>query len=90
MEKKSNNNIDKKIIKKGLLPYVFIFIIMLFVFYYFNVSNTEKHDFTYDQFMEKLDGGKLKEIEIVTKGSGYVYEVTGTLKSYKEEEYSFK
>ena len=87
MEKKSNNNIDKKIIKKGLLPYVFIFIIMLFVFYYFNVSNTEKHDFTYDQFMEKLDGGKLKEIEIVTKGSGYVYEVTGTLKSYKEEEY---
>ncbi|MBP5678505.1 MAG: ATP-dependent zinc metalloprotease FtsH [Bacilli bacterium] len=60
---------------------------MLFVFYYFNVTNTDKHDFTYDQFMEKLDGGKIKEMEMVTKGSGYVYEVTGTLKSYKEDEY---
>jgi len=87
VEKKKNNNIDKRTIKKGLLPYVFIFIIMLFVFYYFNINNTNKHDFTYDQFMEKLDGGKLKEIEIVTKGSGYVYEVTGTLRSYKEDEY---
>ena len=87
MEKKSNNNIDKRTIKKGLLPYVFIFIIMLFVFYYFNVNNTDKHDFTYDQFMEKLDGGKLKEIEMIPKGSGYVYEVSGTLRSYKEGEY---
>ncbi|MBR6136696.1 MAG: ATP-dependent zinc metalloprotease FtsH [Bacilli bacterium] len=60
---------------------------MLFVFYYFNVNNTDKHDFTYDQFMEKLDGGKLKEIEMIPKGSGYVYEVSGTLRSYKEGEY---
>ena len=83
----SGNGFDKKILKKGLLPYLFILIIMLFVFYYFNVTNTDKHDFTYDQFMEKLDGGKIKEMEMVTKGSGYVYEVTGTLKSYKEDEY---
>ena len=52
----NNNGIDKKLLKKGLLPYLFIGIIMLFVFYYFNVNNTSKHDFTYDQFMEKLDG----------------------------------
>ena len=87
MEKKNNNSIDKKVLKKGLLPYVFIIIIMLFVFCYYNMNNTNKHDFTYDQFMEKLDDGKIKEMEIVTKGSGYVYEVTGTLESYKEDEY---
>ena len=83
----SKSSIDKRTLKKGLLPYLFIFIIMLFVFYYFNVTNNDKHDFTYDQFMEKLDGEKIKELEMVTKGSGYVYEVTGTLKSYKEDEY---
>ena len=83
----NNNGIDKKILKKGLLPYLFIGIIMLFVFYYFNVNNTSKHDFTYDQFMEKLDGSKIKEMEIVTRGNGYVYEVSGVLKSYKEDEY---
>ncbi|MBR3210338.1 MAG: ATP-dependent zinc metalloprotease FtsH [Bacilli bacterium] len=60
---------------------------MLFVYYYFNVNNTDRHDFTYDQFMENLDGDKIKEIEIVTKGSSYVYEVKGSLESYKEDEY---
>ncbi len=84
---KNNNGIDKKILKKGLLPYLFIGIIMLLVFYYFNYNNTLKHDFTYDKFMEKLDSGKIKTLELVPKGSGYVYEVTGTLDSYKEEEY---
>ena len=81
------NGIDKKTLKKGLLPYLFIAIIMLFVFYYFNVTNNKKHDFTYDQFMEKLSNDKIKKLEMVPKGSGYVYEVTGTLDNYKEDEY---
>ena len=84
---KDNNGLDKKTIKKGLLPYLFIFIIMLGVFYYFNVTNTKKNDFTYDEFMEKLDTGKITELEIVTRGSGYVYEATGTLDGYEEDEY---
>ena len=81
------NGIDKKTLKKGLLPYLFIAIIMLFVFYYFNVTNNKKHDFTYDKFMEKLSNDKIKKLEMVPKGSGYVYEVTGTLDNYKEDEY---
>jgi len=83
----NNNGIDKKILRKGLLPYLFIGIIMLFVFYYFSVNNSLKHDYTYDKFMEKLSEEKIKSIEMVPKGSGYVYEVTGTLKSYKEDEF---
>jgi len=82
-----NNNIDKKTLKKGLLPYLFIFLIMLSVYYFYNISNTNKHNFTYDKFMEKLDNGKIEELNIVTRGSGYVYEVTGTLDSYKDDEY---
>ncbi len=82
-----NSGIDKKTLKKGLLPYLFIFIIMFGVFFYFNVNNSDKHTLTYDKFMEKLDGGKIEELEVVTRGSGYVYDVTGTLTNYKEGEY---
>ena len=82
-----NNNLDKKIVKKGLLPYLFIFIIMLGVFYYYTISNRNTHDFKYDEFMEELNKGNIKSIEMVTRGSGYVYEVTGSLDSYKEDEY---
>ena len=81
------NNIDKKTIKKGLLPYLFIFLIMLSVYYFYNMTNTNRHNFTYDKFMEKLDNGKVKELNVVTRVGGYVYEVTGTLDSYKKDEY---
>ena len=82
-----NNNIDKKVIKKGLLPYLFIFLIMLGVFLYFRYTDSEVHSFTYDEFIEKLDGDKIKELELTARGSGYIYEVTGTLDSYDEDEY---
>ena len=36
-----NKKIDKKVIKKGLLPYVFLFIIMLGILYVFNVLNKD-------------------------------------------------
>ena len=57
---------------------------MLGVFYYFNIINGTSHEFTYDEFMEKLDSGKIKKLEVTTKGNGHVYEVVGTLDNYKE------
>ena len=81
-----NNKKEKKNIKKGVLPYLIIALIMLGVFYYFNIINSSQHEFTYDEFMNKLDDGKIKKIEITTKGNGYVYEVVGQLENYKDEE----
>ena len=80
------NKIDKKTVKKGLLPYVFLFIIMLGVFYVLNILNKDVHEFSYDEFIEKLDKGKVTELHIVPRGSGYTYDVTGKLKKYKENE----
>ncbi len=82
-----NNNIDKKIIKKGLLPYLFIVIIMLGVFLYFKLTDNDIHTFTYDEFVEKLEADQIKELELTARGSGYIYEVTGTLDDYKDGEY---
>ena len=81
-----NKNIDKKTIKKGLLPYLFLVLIILGIFYYFNVSNVKVNKLTYDEFIETLDNNKIKELELVTRGSGYIYEVSGKLNGYKENE----
>ena len=81
-----SKKMDKKTLKKGLLPYLFLFLIMLGVFYVFTVVNKEVHTFTYDEFIEKLEKGKVKELKLVTSGSGYTYEVTGVLSDYKANE----
>ena len=80
------NKLDKKTVKKGLLPYLFLFIIMLGVFYVLNFLNKDVHELTYDKFIEKLDKGQISEIILVPRGNGYTYEVTGKLKKYKENE----
>ncbi len=77
---------DKKTVKRGLLPYLFIALFMLTMFYAFNIYNRDINNFSYDEFIEKLNSGKIKELNLVAKTSGYTYEVTGTLKDYKEGE----
>lgn len=81
-----NNNIDKKVIKKGLLPYLFLFIIILSMFYGANTLNKDVHKLSYDQFIQEVNSGEIKKLKLVTRGSGYVYEVSGTLSSYKKNE----
>ena len=81
-----SKKIDKKTIKKGLLPYLFLFIIMLGVFYFFNVFNQDVHELTYDEFISKLDKKQISELQLVARGSGYIYEATGTLQNYNDNE----
>ncbi len=84
-----NNNMNKKTIKKGLLPYLFLVIIMLGIIYVFNIVNNNVHEFTYDEFFDKLEKEKVTEIEIVTRGNAYTYEASGKLEGYKENESFF-
>ena len=78
---------DKRTVKRGLLPYVFIAIIMLGMFYFFNVANQNVTVLTYNEFIEEMNNGKITELEVVTRVSGYTYEATGKLKGYEENEY---
>ena len=80
------NSIDKKVIKKGLLPYLLMLIIFVGVFFSFNMLNVVKHELTYDQFIDKLEKEKIEKLQIVPRGSGYVYNVVGTLDGYKDNE----
>ncbi len=84
-----NRTIDKKTIKKGLLPYLFLALIMLGVFYVVNILNNDVNVLTYNEFMTELNEGNIKEVEITARGSAYTYEVRGSLKDYKSNESFF-
>ena len=80
---------DKKTVKRGLLPYLLIALFMLGMFYILNISNKNVNVLSYDEFVENLDGGKITEVEIVARTSAYTYEARGVLKGYKEGETFF-
>lgn len=81
-----NKKADKKTIKKGLLPYLFILLIILGIFYLFNFLNHKTNILTYNEFMENLANGKVKEVMLVPRDRAQTYEVTGKLSDYAENE----
>ncbi len=79
----------KKKTKKGLLPYLFLFLIMLVILYFVTNMNNKVNVLSYDEFVVSLNEGKIEELSITPKSSAYVYELTGKLKNYKENESFF-
>ena len=80
---------DKKTVKRGLLPYLFIALIMLGMFYIFNVTNQNVNVLSYDEFINGLESGKVTEVEVVARTNGYTYEVRGSMKNYEKDETFF-
>ena len=79
----------KSKMRRSLLPYLFLFIIMLVIVYFVSGMDNKVNILSYDEFITALDEGKLEEITITPKGSGEVYELTGKLKNYEENETFF-
>ena len=84
-----NKTIDKKTIKRGLLPYLFLALIMLGVFYVVNIMNNDVNVLTYNEFMSEMNDGNIDKVQITARGSAYTYEARGTLKDYKDNETFF-
>ena len=80
---------DKKNIKKGIVPYIFVAIIMLGIYYFFSVANVKVNDITYDELIKSIEKKEVKEIEITPKERAMVYEIRGKLKGYAEKETFF-
>ena len=80
-----NNNVDNKAIRKSVLPYLLIAVVMLGLFYILTVMNKDIKVLSYDEFIEKLEKNKIQEMEIVTRGSGRVYEINGIYTNSKGE-----
>ncbi len=77
---------NKKDIRKSLLPYLVLFVIMLGILYFFNIANRKVNQFTYDEFIDHMNNKEIKEIMIVPRSGAGVYEIEGKLNSYGERE----
>ena len=80
---------NKKAVKKNLLPYVFLLLVMIGIYYMVIVSNKTVNDITYDEFLVELNKNTVTEISITPKDRASVYEITGKLSTYKENETFF-
>ena len=80
---------NNKAIKKGLFPYIFLFIFIIVCLLIFNTFNTTINNLTYDEFIKELNNSKITELNIIPKTRSETYEITGKLKGYSETE-SFK
>ena len=82
---------NRKTVKKGLLPYLFLFLVMLGVVYFLNAANKKVNVITYDEFLGFAKEGSVEKINITPNSRAGLYEVKGTLKSYEENEsFTFK
>ena len=77
---------NKKEVKRGLLPYLVLFVVMLGILYFFSLSNNKVNQFTYDEFINYMNNEEIKEILITPRNSAGVYEIKGKLNSYGENE----
>ncbi len=77
---------NKKTLKKGLYPYLILFLIMISIMYILGNANIKVHKLTYDSFMEYVNNGEVNEIAIVPRSRAGIYEIKGTLKNYEESE----
>lgn len=77
---------NKKAVKRGLMPYLFLFLIIAGVMYFFNAINQKVNYITYDEFIEYAEKGNVTEVVIVPRSRAHVYEIKGRLKNYNENE----
>ena len=80
---------NKKNIKRGLLPYLFLFAVLVGIMFFMNSMNNKVNRITFDEFLKNASEGTITEISIVPRGRANVYEVKGKLKSYAENESFF-
>ena len=77
---------DKRVVKRSLFSYIFLFIVILGVFYFINLLNTKVNNLTYGEFITELENNKVTELTITPNSSQGIYSLTGKLDGYKENE----
>ena len=77
---------NKKEIKKSLVPYVFLLVFFIGCMVMFKMFNNKVNEITYDDFIKDLNGGKVTELTITPKVRTETYKLTGKLDTYSKNE----
>ena len=76
----------KKNAKKGMLPYVILLVVVVFVVYIVAFGNNKVNDLTYDKLLVEIKEDQVTEMVITPHSSEGKYIITGKLKGYEEKE----
>ena len=76
----------KKNIKKGLLPYLFLLILVAAIYYILTMKSVKVNDLTYDVLVKEVQAQNIKKVTITPNTSESTYTFEGTLKSYGDNE----
>ena len=77
---------NKKSVKKSFLPYIFLIVLLIGIYYMEVVSNKKVNNITYDEFLKNVNNNQVEEVIITPKDRAGVYDISGRLKSYGENE----
>ena len=58
---------NNRTVKKGLFPYIFLFIFIICCLLIFNTFNTTINELSYDEFIEELNNKEITELNIIPK-----------------------
>ena len=79
----------QKNMRKSIVPYIFLILVMLGVYYFFSIMNQKVNYITLDNFLKQAEKGEVTEIIITPKSRASVYEITGKMKKYDKDETFF-
>lgn len=80
---------NRKVVKKSIFSYVLLALIIFGVIYFFTVLNKKVNELSYSELIKSMDKKQITELKITPNNSAGVYELTGKMKDYEENE-SFK
>ena len=80
---------NKKVVKKSIFSYILLALIIFGVIYFFTVLNKKVNELSYSELIKSMEKKQITELKITPNNSAGVYELTGKMKKYDDNE-SFK
>ena len=76
-------------VKKNLIPYIGLLIIILVIMYFFNILNKKTNNLKYSEFITAMNNGEVTTLTITLDNNAGIYGLSGQLNSYNENEYFY-
>ena len=77
---------NKKVVKKGIVPYLAMFVFMAIILFTLNIGGTKVNELSYDEFLNSMNSSNIEEIDITPYTNANVYQIKGTMKNYGKNE----
>ena len=77
---------NKKVVKKGIFPYLAMFMFMAIILFTLNIGGTKVNELSYDEFLNSMNDSNIEEINITPYTNANVYQIKGKMKDYGKNE----